>query len=362
MLVHSPSEPQSREVVPRDRCCPVVSFQESVPAIAIHEEFLRTIIADPKRDRRPPLRPDRVCPSSWNDASLLWASLQQAPARGSADLGSHLVDRRPCLAPNRAPFAALAQRARAEVRVLPVWPRQPNRGAGRSTRHGARRRRPGGGSFLRRDDTSAARSSGRCPQAPNGRRELGNPRLGYPGCTALSLSRVALDTARHFFPVAFIKKYVELTAAYKLNTFHWHLPMIKAGGSRSKNIRSSRVSVRGTNRPEQVATTWGIHDEIFCPTETTFTFLTDVLGEVMEMFPGPLIHIGGDEVPKVRWKRSPAAQRLMKKEPLANEAALESYFLLRIGSRRKARVALRRRGHDRVDTSASRRPVGSSRG
>jgi N-acetyl-beta-hexosaminidase len=138
--------------------------------------------------------------------------------------------------------------------------------------------------------------------------------------------------------------------------------MIKAGGSRSKNIRSSRVSVRGTNRPEQVATTWGIHDEIFCPTETTFTFLTDVLGEVMEMFPGPLIHIGGDEVPKVRWKRSPAAQRLMKKEPLANEAALESYFLLRIGSRRKARVALRRRGHDRVDTSASRRPVGSSRG
>ena len=50
-------------------------------------------------------------------------------------------------------------------------------------------------------------------------------------------------------------------------------------------------------------TEWGIFDDVYCAgNETTFEFLEDVLTEVMELFPGEYIHIGGDECPKARWK------------------------------------------------------------
>ena len=54
----------------------------------------------------------------------------------------------------------------------------------------------------------------------------------------------------------------------------------------------------------EVPTTWGIKDEILCPSEATFSFLEDVLTEVIELFPGKYIHIGADEVPKTKWENS----------------------------------------------------------
>jgi hexosaminidase len=85
-----------------------------------------------------------------------------------------------------------------------------------------------------------------------------------------------------------------------------------------------------TGGPFEVSTTWGMHQDIYCPSERTFGFLEDVLLEVMQLFPGKYIHIGGDEVPKDQWKVSPIAQEVIRRERLANEEALQSYFIRRI--------------------------------
>lgn len=85
-----------------------------------------------------------------------------------------------------------------------------------------------------------------------------------------------------------------------------------------------------TGGPFEVSPVWGMHQDIFCPSEQTFGFLEDVLVEVMQLFPSPYIHIGGDEVPKDRWRESPVAQEAIRREGLANEEELQSYFIRRI--------------------------------
>ena len=83
--------------------------------------------------------------------------------------------------------------------------------------------------------------------------------------------------------------------------------------------------------PYEVAKHWGIFSETFSPTEKTFTFLEEVLTEVIALFPGKYIHIGGDEVLKEEWSNSTYAQSLMEREGLQNEDELQSYFVQRIG-------------------------------
>ena len=85
-----------------------------------------------------------------------------------------------------------------------------------------------------------------------------------------------------------------------------------------------------TKQQLQVMKIWGISEEVFCPTEFTFTFLENVLDEVVDLFPGKYIHIGGDECPKVRWKESAFCQALMKEKGLKDEQELQSYFIQRI--------------------------------
>ncbi|MEI6854016.1 MAG: family 20 glycosylhydrolase, partial [Bacteroidota bacterium] len=85
-----------------------------------------------------------------------------------------------------------------------------------------------------------------------------------------------------------------------------------------------------TGGPFEVGQIWGVEEDVFCPKEETFSFLEDVLTEVMALFPGKYIHIGGDEVPKTRWKNCAHCQALMKKENLKNEDELQSYFIGRI--------------------------------
>ncbi|HEX5575208.1 MAG TPA: family 20 glycosylhydrolase, partial [Gemmatimonadales bacterium] len=82
-----------------------------------------------------------------------------------------------------------------------------------------------------------------------------------------------------------------------------------------------------TGGPFEVSPVWGVHQDIFCPSEQTFGFLEDVLVEVMQLFPSRYIHIGGDEVPKDQWKESPVAQEVIRREGLADEEELQSYFL-----------------------------------
>lgn len=87
------------------------------------------------------------------------------------------------------------------------------------------------------------------------------------------------------------------------------------------------------NKKYEVAQTWGIFNKqnnVLQPTEKTFSFLENVLTEVMALFPSPYIHIGGDEAAKVWWKQSSVAQQIMKENGLKDESALQSYFIHRI--------------------------------
>ncbi len=215
------------------------------------------------------------------------------------------------------------------------------------------------------------------------------PRFSYRG--------MHLDVGRHFFPVSFIKRYIDLMAMYKMNTFHWHLTedqgwrieiekyprLTEAGACRDETIleknfdpyigdgvrycgfytqdevrevvayAASRyvdvipeIELPGhstaalaaypelacTDGPFEVSTRWGVHEDIYCPKEETFAFLEDVLIEVMELFPSRYIHIGGDEAPKRRWEESEVAQAVIRREGLADEHELQSYFVKRIES------------------------------
>ncbi|SHG22149.1 beta-N-acetylhexosaminidase [Pedobacter caeni] len=85
--------------------------------------------------------------------------------------------------------------------------------------------------------------------------------------------------------------------------------------------------------PKKVAETWGIFNKfnnVLLPSEQTFSFLEEVLTEVMELFPSPYIHIGGDECSKIWWKQSAFSQQLIKEKGLKNETGLQSYFIHRI--------------------------------
>jgi hexosaminidase len=85
-----------------------------------------------------------------------------------------------------------------------------------------------------------------------------------------------------------------------------------------------------TGGPFEVEREWGVFDDIYCPKEETFKFLEDVLSEVIELFPGRFIHIGGDEAPKTRWENCKHCRELIKKEGLKNENELQSYFIKRV--------------------------------
>ncbi|GAA0541569.1 family 20 glycosylhydrolase [Chitinophaga japonensis] len=86
-----------------------------------------------------------------------------------------------------------------------------------------------------------------------------------------------------------------------------------------------------TGGPYEVATKWGVHKEVYCAgNDSVYTFLENVLTEVMDLFPGKYIHIGGDECPKDRWKACPKCQARMKALGLKDEHALQSYFIQRM--------------------------------
>ncbi len=85
-----------------------------------------------------------------------------------------------------------------------------------------------------------------------------------------------------------------------------------------------------TEGPFEVGTTWGVFEDIYCPSEETFEFIENVLIEVIELFPGDLIHVGGDEAPKLRWEQSELVRRLKVREGLADEHEVQSWFIRRI--------------------------------
>lgn len=196
-----------------------------------------------------------------------------------------------------------------------------------------------------------------------------------------------LDVGRHFYPISFIKKQLDLLSYYKINTFHWHMtedqgwrlqidryPKLtsvgawrtEADGSRyggfytqaeardlvayaqQRNIMvipeiempghsvaalAAYPELSCTKQAPVVATTWGVFKDIDCVGDpATFTFLQHVLDEVMAIFPSPYVHIGGDETPKDRWKDCASCQALMHQQGLKDEEGLQSYFIRQIQS------------------------------
>jgi len=83
--------------------------------------------------------------------------------------------------------------------------------------------------------------------------------------------------------------------------------------------------------PQAVPADWGIYPNLFNVEESTFEFLEDVLAEVMELFPGQYIHVGGDEAVKDQWRASARVQARMRELGVPGEAALQGYFTHRLG-------------------------------
>ena len=203
-----------------------------------------------------------------------------------------------------------------------------------------------------------------------------------------------LDVGRHFFPVNYIKKYIDFIALHKMNYFHWHLtedqgwrieikkyPLLTQMGAcrdmtvighntpaydsvkycgfytqqeikevvqyaanryitiipeielpgHSSGALTAYPYLGCTGGPYRVQERWGVFKDIFCAgNDSVFLFLQDVLDEVMELFPSKFIHIGGDESPKDRWKSCPKCQQRIKDNNLKDEHELQSYFIQRI--------------------------------
>lgn len=82
--------------------------------------------------------------------------------------------------------------------------------------------------------------------------------------------------------------------------------------------------------PFEVEGRWGVFNDVYCTKEETFTFLQDILDEVIALFPSDYVHLGGDEVPRIRWKNCVHCQRRMVDEHLSGEAELQTYFMNRV--------------------------------
>jgi hexosaminidase len=82
-----------------------------------------------------------------------------------------------------------------------------------------------------------------------------------------------------------------------------------------------------TSQKVEVSTHWGVHEVLLNPSEFTIEFMQDVLTEVLELFPGDYIHIGGDEAVKTEWDGSAAIQERMKEVGVKDSQEMQSYFI-----------------------------------
>ena len=202
-----------------------------------------------------------------------------------------------------------------------------------------------------------------------------------------------LDSARHFWTVDEIKQALDAMAMHKLNTFHWHLTddqgwrieikqypkLTEVGGCRipagdagvdsdgkprpycgyytQEQIRDvvryaaerhiaivPEINAPGhaqaavaaypelgvTGKQIHVLNEWGVNTTLFNVEESTFQFLENVLAEVVELFPGPYVHVGGDEAVKDQWKSSARVQERMRELGVEDEAGMQSYLIKRL--------------------------------
>ena len=107
------------------------------------------------------------------------------------------------------------------------------------------------------------------------------------------------------------------------------IPEIEMPGHSQAAI-SSYPEFGCTGEQVGVAPLWGVFKEIYCSKNETFDFLEEIIDEVVELFPGKYIHIGGDEAPKTNWKACGNCQNVINREELKDEHELQSYFITRM--------------------------------
>ena len=211
------------------------------------------------------------------------------------------------------------------------------------------------------------------------------PRFGYRG--------MMLDCARHFFPLSFVKKFIDILAMHNMNVFHWHLtedqgwrleikshPELTAKSSmRSGTVIGHNATVDDsiphggfytqqeareiveyarqrhitvipeidmpghmlaalaaypelgcTGGPYEVGHRWGVYKDVLClGKESTYKFVQDVIDEVVDIFPAKYFHIGGDESPTVMWEKCPKCLQKAKDEN-TDIKHLQQYFTNRV--------------------------------
>jgi hexosaminidase len=185
-----------------------------------------------------------------------------------------------------------------------------------------------------------------------------------------------LDVARHWMPLAEVKRTLDGMAAVKLNVFHWHLsenqgfrieskrfPKLQEMGSDGQYYTQDQVREaiayardRGIRvipefdmpghttawfvgypelasgpGPYQIERQWGIFDPAMDPTrEETYQFLDAFIGEMAALFPDEYFHIGGDEVNGKQWDANPRIQEFMRAHGIKGNEELQAYFTRRV--------------------------------
>jgi len=108
------------------------------------------------------------------------------------------------------------------------------------------------------------------------------------------------------------------------------VPEIEMPGHASAAVVAYPQLAATPTPPKAVPADWGVYPNLFNTEDATFGFLTDVLDEVIALFPSTYIHVGGDEAVKDQWKASPAAQARIRQLGLKDETALQAWFVQRI--------------------------------
>lgn len=129
----------------------------------------------------------------------------------------------------------------------------------------------------------------------------------------------------------YTQKQIKEVVAYAAKRYITVIPEIEMPGH-SVSVLAAYPELACKPGSYQVATYWGVFDDIVCPTEQTIKFFEDVLSEVFVLFPSTYIHIGGDEAPKTVWKESPYVQELMKREGIDDVEKVQGWFNRRIES------------------------------
>ncbi|HEY1195506.1 family 20 glycosylhydrolase [Flavobacterium sp.] len=130
-----------------------------------------------------------------------------------------------------------------------------------------------------------------------------------------------------FYTQEEIKEVVKFAEDHYVNV----IPEIEMPGHASAAVTAYPNLACFPDRSYKVVESWGVFEDVFCAgKDETFTFLEDVLTEVIALFPSKNIHVGGDECPKTRWKVCPNCQKRIKDLGLKDEHELQSYFIKRI--------------------------------